>query len=387
MTRIKNPALAAAAETDLPWLHRHIPLTRRMAADLAADGLRGRSICLNVHLDIKMVPVVDALIAAGARVLVLGCNPHTTRDAVAALMAAHGAEVYAWAGMEEPQRREAIDWVLAHGCEFVSEMGADVLEVVSRGASASPPALRAGLEATGTGIAKLQRLVPPVPVFNWDDLVLKQGLHNRYVVGLMVWNTFINVTSLTLYDRPVLVIGYGLVGQGIAEYARALGARVMVCDLDPVRQLQARHQGCDVVSLDTGLGRAGVVVTATGQERVIGEKEFPRLQDGCILANAGHLNMEIDVPALRRSAHRTVRSMVEEVALGGRTVYLLAGGAMLNLAAGPGDPYDAFDVTSALMLAGIEFMVRAHAGFPAGVHLLPADVERRVAALAAGAPR
>jgi len=247
MTRIKDASLAAAAEAELPWLHRHIPLTRRVGAELSAAAFRSRTICLNIHLDITMVPVVDALTAAGATILVLSGHPQTTRGSMAALMAARGAHVYAWAGMSEQ------------------------------------------------------------------------------------WNTFLNVTSLPLYGRRVLVVGYGPVGRGVAEDARLLGARVMVCDGDPGRQMQARHAGCEVVPPGEGLRRAGIVIPATGREGVIGEAESALLRDGCILA----------------------------------------GGSMINLAAGPGDPYDAFDLASALMLAGI--------------HLFPAEVERRVAELAAPA--
>ena len=384
MTRIKDPSAAGAAEAELPWLQRYIPLTRRVTADLSRTTLRGRRIVLNVHLDIKMVPVVEALVQSGAHVVVLGCNPDTTRDSVAALMAARGAEVYAWAGMTEAERHEGLRWALSRECEFVSEMGGELLETAVREGSASRQTLRAGMEATGSGILRLQALRLPVPVFNWDGLTLKQGLHNRYLVGLMVWHTFINVTALTLYARRVLVIGYGLVGQGIAEYARLLGAQVLVCDIDPVRLVLARQQGCEPVSIRDGLARAAVVVTATGHDRVLGANDFPRLADGCILANAGHSSLEIDIPALRRYPTHEVRPAIEEVAVEGRTVYLLAKGAMLNLAAGFGDPLDAFDLTSALMLAGIEFMVQHHAAFPAGIHLLPPDVQHRIAVLAAG---
>ncbi len=370
--------MASSVDEELPWLWQHIPLTRRVAADLR--GLAGRTVCLNIHLDIKMIPVVDALVGAGARVLVLGCNPHTTRDAVVAWMARRGAEVRARAGMSEPDRLEAIRWALARECEFVSEMGGEVLLAAAHDA---PKTLRAGMEATGTGIARLRDLALPVPVFNWDALTLKQGLHNRHLVGLMVWTTFLQVTRLTLYGRRVLVVGYGLVGQGIADYARLLGARVLVCDRDPVRAHLARHQGCEAVTLDDGLPRADVVVTATGRERVITTRHLPLVRDGAILLNAGHSNLELDVPGLRAHPVRRVRPHVEAIDLPGRTVYLLAGGAMFNLAAGPGDPYDAFDLTSALMLAGIEYMVHRHQEFPPGVHLLPDEVERRVAALAA----
>lgn len=148
------------------------------------------------------------------------------------------------------------------------------------------------------------------------------------------------------------MIGYGLVGQGIAEYARLLGDHVMVCDLDPVRLALARQQGGEPVSMREGLARAAVVVTATGRDRVLGADDLRHRADGCILANAGHSSLEIDIPALRRFPTREVRPAIEEVAVEGKTVFLLAQGAMLNLAAGPGDRVDAFDLTSALMLAG-----------------------------------
>lgn len=303
-------------------------------------------------------------------------------------MARAGAEVEAWAGMSARERADATHGVLDRGPEFTSEMGADVLVAAVAERSHALDRIRAGMEATGTGIVRLRGLRLPVPVFNWDGLALKQSLHNRHLVGLMVWNTFINVTHLTLHDRVVLIAGYGLVGQGLADYARRLGARVLVADLDPVRRHLARHQGCEVIPLLEGLPQADVVITATGRDGVLGGQEVARLPDGCILANAGHSNLEIDIPALRRFPSREARRAIEEFDLGGRRrVYLLAGGAMLNLAAGPGDPYDAFDLTSALMLAGIEWMVRRHADFSPGVHAMPAEVEQRIATLADRADR
>ncbi|MDQ7842118.1 MAG: adenosylhomocysteinase [Armatimonadota bacterium] len=392
MSRLRDASRAADAAAELLWLRRHIPLTEAVAERLDPHLLRGRTIALNIHLDVKMVPVVEALLRAGARLFVVGCNPATTRDDVAAFMSAAGAEVYAWAGMTEPERQEALRWAAGAGAEFISEMGGELTALLVDQFPERIPPLRASMEATGTGIALLRRLRLPVPVFNWDGLTLKRGLHNRYLVGLMVWHTFIEVTRLTLFDRRVAVIGYGLVGQGIAEYARLLGAHVTVTDLDPVRQMQARYQGARVAALPDALRAADVVITATGRDGVIGPGEVAVLRDGCILANAGHSNGEIDVAALRRAAaapgggRTPVRPGLEEFLLDGRRLYLLAGGAMLNLAAGFGDPYDAFDLTTALMLAGIAFIVRRHDAFPPGLHLMPAEVEEQVAALAAVAP-
>ncbi len=382
MSRIKDQTLSAGAAAALPWLDRNIPVTQQIATDLSPAVLRNHAICLNIHLDLKMIPVVRALRRAEARLVVVGANPHTTRDDVAAAMVALGAEVYAWAGMSEQDRHAAVAWALGRECKFICEIGGDVTAAALSGVTDRRGPLRAAMEATGTGITRLQQLRLSIPVFNWDDLEIKQGLHNRHLVGLMVWNTYLNVTHLTLYGRRVLVVGYGLVGQGIAHYARALGAQVLVCDLNPVRQLAAMHEGCDVVALAEGLRESDMVVTATGREGVIGAKEFLQLRDRCVLANVGHSNLEIDIPALRNYPRAELGPALEEVDLGDRRIYLLAEGAMLNLAAGPGDPYDAFDFTSAVMLAGIEFMVRHYADYPPGIHLLPEEVEQRIAALA-----
>ena len=370
-----------ALEADLAWLRAHTPLTRRAAEQLVEEDWHDHTLCLAIHLDLKMIPVVEALRQTGARVLLLGANPATTRDEVVAWLTEAGAVARAAYGMDDDARLEAMDWAIGRRPTFLSEMGGEVTVRLVRMRPDVAAAVRAGMEATGTGLRRLAEVALPFPVFNWDELPLKQGLHNRHLVGLTVWNTFLNVTGLTLHGRRVLVMGFGPVGRGIADYAQRLGAIVAVADPDPRRQVEARHQGCLVQTLEEALPAAQVVITATGRERVLGSPQFRLLRPGAILLNAGHSNLEIDVPALRRFSPTPVRPHIEAVDLdGGRRVYLLAGGAMFNLAAGPGDPYDAFDLTSAIMLEGIRFMVRRHAEFPPGVHLFPAEVEHAVVA-------
>lgn len=368
-----------ALEADLAWVHAHTPLTRRAAERLAGEDWRNQVLCLVIHLDLKMVPVVGALLRTGAEVLVLGANPATTRDEVVAHLAAAGARTQAAAGMDEAARLAAADWAISRRPSFLSEMGGEVTVRLVRTRPDVASEVRAGMEATGTGLRRLAEVDLPFPVFDWDRLPLKQGLHNRHLVGLTVWNTFLNVTGLSLHGRRVLVLGFGPVGRGIADYAQRWGALVAVVDPDPRRQVEARHQGCLVASLEETLPQAEVVVTATGREGVLGTPQFGLLAPGAILLNAGHSGGEIDVAALRRFPMAPVRPHVEAVDLeGGRRVYLLAGGAMINLAAGPGDPFDAFDLTSALMLEGVRFMVRHHRDFPPGVHPFPAEVEHAV---------
>ncbi len=370
-----------ALEADLDWLRVHTPLTRRAAEDLAEEDWRSHVFVLAIHLDVKMIPVIEALLRTGTRVILLGANPATTRDDVVAWLARGGAEVRAAHGMSEEGRLQAMDWAIDQRPDFLSEMGGEATVRVIQTRPDVAAAVRAGMEATGTGIRRLGNVTLPFPVFNWDELPLKQGLHNRYLVGLMVWNTFLNVTGLTLHGRRVLVLGFGPVGRGIAEHAQRLGAVVAVADPDPRRQVEARHQGCLVQPLADALPVADVIVTATGNDRVLGSTHFPLLRPGALLLNAGHSNLEIDIPALRRFPTVPLLPHVEAVDLdGGRRIYLLAGGAMFNLSAGPGDPYDAFDLTTAIMVEGIRFMVHRYPDFPPGVHLFPAEVEHAVVA-------
>lgn len=151
------------------------------------------------------------------------------------------------------------------------------------------------LEATRSGLHRLEGVAVPFPVFNWNDAALKDRLHNRHHVGLEVWPAFSDMTGLAIHGRPVLVVGFGPVGQGVALRARALGALVSVAEVDPVRALEALHHGCRVIPLAEGLAAAAVVVTVTGRDGMLGPGELRRMRDGAILCNVGHSNREIDV--------------------------------------------------------------------------------------------
>lgn len=362
-------------------------MTRAVAADFARRDLRRIRIACSIHLDIKMIPVIEALVRTGADVLLLTCNAATVRDEVCEHLAGVGAQVRARLGMSEEERVAAMDGAIAQHPQFICEMGADLTCRLLAAHPSAAAAVRAGMEATGTGVLRLRPLALPFPMFDWDTLPLKQGLHNRYLVGLTVWTTFLNVARVTLYGRRVLVIGYGPVGQGIAEYARRLGAAPLVAEIDPRRQILARHAGCRVTAVEEGLPQADVVVTATGRERVVREEHFALLRDGAFLLNAGHTSGEIDTGALRRFPAQVIGPHLEEIALDGRRIFLLAGGAMFNLTAGPGDPYDSFDLTTALMLRGIGYMLDHHADHPPGLHVMPDVVEAEVARTAAALRR
>jgi len=348
-----SPPPTAAIEAELAWLARFTPATALAARRLPA--LAGERVLVVCHLDVKMVPMFAGLLAAGAEVWACAANPATTRDGVVEHLAAAGVHVRARAGDGPARHAELLSAAIAAGPTLLSEMGADA----SMAGKGQLPGVRAGLEATGTGIDRLRELDLAYPVFNWDELAIKQGLHNRHLVGLMGLITFVNVTGLSVFGRRVLVVGYGPVGRGAADAARAFGAVVEVCDPDPAARLAAAHLGYPTVSLAAGLARAEVVLTATG---VDGSRELP-------------------VDRLMAGPTAVPRQGVTACDQGGRVRWLLAGGAMLNLAAGPGDPFDTFDLVTALMLEATGFAATAGASWAPGLHLLPAEVADRAARL------
>ncbi len=365
---------------ELAWLRDFTPATRSAAGDL--PSLQGERLLVVCHLDLKMVPYFEALLSAGAGVHACAANPATTRDGVAEHLGSLGVVVPA--RKDDPPDRHAahLEAAVEAGPTLLSEMGADATAATSGRLGT----VRGGLEATGTGLSRLRPLDLAYPVFDWDSVPIKQGLHNRHLVGLMAATTFLNVTGLSLYGRTVLVVGYGPVGRGAADAARHFGAAVEVCDPDPAARLAAAHLGFPTTTLEEGLPRADVLFTATGRDGVVPFETLSYCKDGAFLANLGHTAGELPAGELRRRVVDGPRPHVERCEVGGKTLYLLAGGAMFNLAAGPGDPYDTFDLVTALMIEATGFLATEGVGYPPGLHPLPKKVQDHAARRYLGRP-
>ena len=360
---------AASDALSAAWAETHMPRTRRAIA--ALPDLTGVRLAMSMHLDLKMLPLVRGLRAKGAELFITTCNPTTVRDAVVAEMRAAGARAEAWKDMPEPAYREAIAAALAWRPTHLSEMGADFTHAILQGGS-SALSVRASLEATGSGINRLQGIVAPYPIFNWDDVPVKEGLHNRHMVGLTTWQAFFLRTMLSLHEKRVLVVGYGTVGQGLAFSARAFGGVVMVAERDPARLLQARYDGWETGSVDELAGKADLVCTATGAANAVPWRVIQGLRDGCFLLNSGHRADEIETaPLLACPSAEPIPFVSSHALASGGRVYLFARGAMANLTAGEGDSLNAFDVTLAVMTTGLGHIFGAGENKPPGVYLLP----------------
>jgi adenosylhomocysteinase len=326
-----------------------------------------------VHLEIKMVALFEALLARGAKLFLTTCNPTTVRDEIVAHLRERGAEAEAAFQMSPTQYQQAIEHALDWRPTHLWEMGADLTYALHQ-RSDRQSAVRASLEGTGSGISRLSSLQLRYPVFNCDDLPIKEGLHNRHMVGLTTWQAFFDRTRLTLHGKRVLVLGYGLVGRGVADAARAFGGAVSIAERDPARALEAAYAGWLVEPLEKALPEADVVVTATGVAGVLGAEHFALLREGAFLLNVGHRADEIDLAALRAYPCAEALPFVEAFQIEQKTIYLFAGGSMANLTAGKGDSLNSFDLTLAVLAAGIGYLVQSAGDATIGVHLLPRQV-------------
>lgn len=362
---------------ELEWIAWTTPITTSFGAVVAASDFSGRTVASRQHILGDTISILTPLVDAGARVRLAACNPDSTDDHAADHLRSIGVEVRAWAGMSAGELEESLAWLVSEPADALCDMGGDLIAAAA--AAGHRPA--GALEATTTGLHRLDGMEIPFPVLDWNGIALKDLIHNRHHVGVETWPAFTAITGLALFGREVVVVGFGPVGQGVAARARDLGAVVTVVDRDPVRLVQAQHDGCRVADLGTALRTAGVVVTATGFDGVLGERELAEVADGAILVNVGHSDREIDVDWLDRHPSTRVRRHLERYDLDGRQVYLLNRGSLVNLAAGLGTAApQLFDPFAAIILLGLDAVLSGQtAGLPRGVQRYPRALEARVA--------
>lgn len=366
-----------AQANELEWLRFISPVSRHFADRVQATDLTGKSISGWMHLTPNTILVLEPFVKAGADVRVGACNPDSTNDAAVQVMRGMGVEVHADrdAGAEDNKavKKRFID----ARPDVICDMGGELAEMAVQ-CRARPAG---GLEATITGLHRLAPLKLGFPVFDWDSVAIKNALHNRYHVGAETWAAFTSMTGIELFGRSILVIGFGPVGRGLAERARALGAVIMVAELNPVRCLEAQHFGCEVVPLHDGLKQAEIAVTATGLDSALSAQDLQHLPSGAIVFNVGHSNREIDVPAMGNWPSTEVRPGIRRFDRGDRPLYLLNNGSMVNLGLSVGlHASSLFDPFAAVMIAGMHWILSGAASDCApGLHPYPQELERQIA--------
>ncbi|WP_241546767.1 adenosylhomocysteinase [Thiohalobacter thiocyanaticus] len=390
MPDIKKPALAATGRERIAWAAREMPVLRRLSEDLARERpLQGLHVSGCLHITTETANLALALQASGAEVVLCASNPLSTQDDVAAaLVEDHGIPVFAIRGESTETYYSHINAALDHHPVITLDDGADLVSEIHKTRRGLIDAMLGGTEETTTGVIRLRAMAAggalAYPVIAVNDALTKHLFDNRYGTGQSTLDGLIRATNILLAGKTFVVCGYGWCGRGIAMRAKGHGALVVVTEVEPLRALEAAMDGFRVLPLTEAAAIADFIVTATGDKHVIDSPHFERMKDGCVLANSGHFNVEINIPALEALAveHHRPRASVEEFILAdGRRLCLLAEGRLVNLAAAEGHPSAVMDMSFANQLLSVVHLARHGRGLAAQVHPVPADIDREVARL------
>jgi adenosylhomocysteinase len=384
MSRIADPGLAPEGHRRIEWARQHMPVLHRLLEERLDDGaLAGRKVAVVVHLEAKTACLVLALQEAGAQVVAAGSNPLSTQDAVCAALVERGVEVHARHGVSQAEFTADLLAVAETGPELVIDDG---LELTRRTAEHRPDLyerLQGVSEETTTGVARLRALEAegrlPFPAIAANDAKCKHMFDNPYGTGQTTLTALLALTNVLAAGREFCIVGYGWVGKGLARAADGLGGRVTVVELDPVRALTAHMDGYRVASLRDALPDADVVITATGLIEAIGADALPSLKNGALLANAGHHDREIDVPALAAQADEVIdaRPKVKTYVLGERRVHVLVDGALVNIAGLDGNPIEIMDLSFSVQALSAHLL--ASGGVPVGLNRFPDELDDLIA--------
>ena len=360
-------------------------MLNRLARERLADGaLRGRRIAVVVHLEAKTAYLAALLVDAGAEVVAAGSNPRSTQDAVAAALVARGVEVHARHGASPEEFTADLLAVAETGPELVIDDGAELTRRIAEHRPDLWANLQGVAEETTTGVARLRALKAAgkltFPAIASNDARCKHLFDNPYGTGQSTMTAILRLTNLSGAGKRFCIVGYGFVGKGLARRAEGLGGKVTVVELDPVQALTALLDGHRVAPLAEALRDADVVVTATGRVEAVAGDAFEHLKDGAILANAGHHDRELDVPALAAlaGAPEEVRRGVDRYTLpDGRRVYVLVGGSLVNIAGGDGNPIEIMDLSFSVQALAVHRL--AQGDLPPGVNAFPPELDDEIA--------
>jgi adenosylhomocysteinase len=359
----------------------------RFARERPLDGV---SVSACLHVTAETANLVRALIAGGARVGLCAANPLSTQDDVAvALRERHGATVLAARGESAARYAQHVQELVAGAPHVTIDDGADLVSALHESSPKHAAEMLGGTEETTAGLLRVRALAEQgtlaCPVLAVNESRTERAFNDRFGTGQSTIDGILRATNLLLAGRTAVVLGYGWTGRGVALRARGAGASVIVCEVDPLRALEARMEGYEVMGALAAAERGDVFVTVTGGREVLRREHFERMKDGAVLANAGHFDVEIaleDLRALAVGGRREALPLVEEHTLAdGRRLNLLAQGRVVNLAAGEGHPASVMDMSFAGQALCVEHLVANAGRLPVGVLPVPDEIDDEVARL------
>ncbi|HMK53179.1 MAG TPA: adenosylhomocysteinase [Methanobacteriaceae archaeon] len=386
---VKDISLAPQGKKKISWVQKHMPvlehIKKRFQEEKPFEGITIGS-CL--HLEPKTINLGLTLQAGGAEVAMTGCNPLSTHDDATAAGASMGLHMYGWREETNEEYYQNINRVLDHEPDIIIDDGADMIFLIHRERREALSKIKGACEETTTGIHRLKAMhddgALEFPVMAVNDAYTKYLFDNRYGTGQSTFDSIMGSTNVLIAGKNVVVCGYGWCGRGIALRADGLGANVIITEVDPIRALEARMDGYRVMTVREAVKHADILITATGNIDVVSGDDFKVMKDGCIMANSGHFNVEINSQHLNDMSTTTeqIRPDIEEFKMAdGRSLYLLAEGRLVNLAGdrGQGHPADIMDMSFAMQALSAEYLLETQ--LEPGVYRTPDEKDQEVARL------
>jgi len=387
--KVKDISLAPQGKMKIKWVQRHMPVLEHIKKEFEKNKpFKGITVGSCLHLEPKTINLGLTLQAAGAEVVMTGCNPLSTQDDATAAGASMGLNIYGWRGETDEEYYQNIHRVLDHNPDILIDDGADMIFLVHRERKELIKNIIGACEETTTGIHRLKAMAEDkalkFPVIAVNDAYTKYLFDNRYGTGQSTFDSIMSTTNILIAGKTVVVCGYGWCGRGIAMRANGLGANVIVTEIDPIRALEALMDGFRVMKIGEAVRYADILITATGNIDVVAGDHFKVIKDGCILANSGHFNVEINRQDLNKMSVRNekIKEDIEEFVMeDGRSLYLLADGRLVNLATerGQGHPAEIMDMSFSLQALSAKYILETK--LESGVYKSPDEIDNTVAKL------
>ncbi|HJJ98733.1 MAG TPA: adenosylhomocysteinase [Methanocorpusculum sp.] len=376
-------------EQKIQWAQQYMPVLNAIRERFEKEKpLFGHRIGMALHVEAKTACLVRTLAAGGAKVYITGCNPLSTQDDVVEALHEGGIACYAQRGCNTEEYYAAIDKVLDAHPTLIIDDGMDLISRAHIDRRDVLLGIIGACEETTTGIHRLRTMEANgklrFPVIAVNDTPMKHYFDNVHGTGESVLASIMLTTNVLIAGRHVVVAGYGYCGRGVATKARALGAHVIVTEIDPCRALQAHFDGFDVMCMEEAAKVGDLFITTTGNCSIITGRHIPLMKSGAILSNAGHFNNEIDIPCLAEHASAVKHhDGIDTYVINGRKIHLLAEGRLVNLATpkGMGHPIEIMDLSFAVQALSVEYVAKHGRELAAGVHDVPIEIDEYVARL------
>ncbi len=386
---IKDPTLASAGKQRIEWAYREMPVMKLIRERFAKEKpLKGIRISACLHITTETANLALTLKQGGADIILCASNPLSTQDDVAAALVEYGIPANAIKGEDEETYYKHINTALDNKPQLTVDDGADLVTTLHTQRSDLISNVIGGTEETTTGVIRLRSLERTgglkYPIIAVNDAQTKYLFDNRYGTGQSTIDGITRATNILWAGKTVVVCGYGWCGHGIALRAKGLGSQVIVTEVEPVRALEAVMDGYQVMPILGAAKLGDIFITTTGDKYVIDKAHLQMMKDGAILANSGHFNVEINIPALESLARskRQIKPLVDEYTLkDGRHLYLLGEGRLVNLAAAEGHPASVMDMSFANQALCLEYMVKNRESLETRVHPVPEEIDKQVARL------